>query len=97
MYYRDATVILIFYDQGCPDSIYFAKRELDSIKSHIQNTPTLILVGNKLDLEAKINYDEMIELSNSFGCIHTQISVKTSQNFKELFEIVANSCVRGMN
>ena len=67
-----------------------------SIRENSQAKTKIAIVGNKIDLETDINNDEIIELAYSFGCIHTEISVKTSQNLKELFEIITRICLWGL-
>ena len=95
IYYRRSNAILIVYDISRKNSVEYLKKILSLIKLDCQNSPTIILVGNKIDLKSEIDYDDIIELGNRFGCIHTLISVKTSQNFKELIDLIAIMSIRG--
>lgn len=97
MYKQPTNAIIIIYDISCICSFESVKKEVNNIRNNVIFTQTLFIVGNKIDLESQNNFDEGLELANSFGCVYTQISVKDSRNLKELFEIIANMCIEGLN
>ena len=53
-----------------------------------KNCP-ILLVGNKNDLDRKINYSDAKNLSNKWGCEYIETSAINGFNCKEAFEILA--------
>ena len=49
----------------------------------------ILLVGNKNDLERKINYSDARNLGNKWGCEYIETSAVNDFNCKEVFEILA--------
>ncbi len=49
----------------------------------------ILLVGNKNDLERKVNYSDARNLGNKWGCEYIETSAVNDFNCKEAFEILA--------
>lgn len=67
MYKQPANAIIIIYDISCICSFESIKKEVNNIRNNVIFTQTLFIVGNKTDLESQNNFDEGLELANSFG------------------------------
>lgn len=55
MFYRNCEIIIIVYDVSNPETFTNIKLWLEQAHSHINNEPKFWLVGNKCDLDAKID------------------------------------------
>lgn len=87
-YYRGAMGTIIVYDITHRESFNNVEKWIKDIKSNSSENMSIILVGNKKDLEdiREISYEEGIELSNKYGISFYETSAKNNYNIDEAFE-----------
>lgn len=94
IYYRDCNVALVFFDVTSKESYQDVKywiSELDSCGPPYYET---IIVANKVDQEREVTSDQGSELARRSKACYMEISAKTGQNVKNLFNLVDQSFTR---
>jgi small GTP-binding protein len=86
-YVRGASLIFLVYDVTDERSFDAVSTWLNFIKQNLDvNAATkLILVGNKIDLERKVNTSKAEAFAKKEGMVCYEVSAKTNQNVVELF------------
>ena len=86
-YVRGASLIFLVYDVTDERSFDAVSTWLNFIKQNLDvNAATkLILVGNKIDLERKVNTSKAKAFAKKEGMVCYEVSAKTNQNVVELF------------
>jgi small GTP-binding protein len=86
-YVRGASLIFLVYDVTDERSFDAVSTWLNFIKQNLDvNAATkLILVGNKIDLERKVNASKAEAFAKKEGMVCYEVSAKTNQNVVELF------------
>jgi len=86
-YYRGAAGALLVYDITRRETFNHLTHWLEDAKTHANNNMTIILVGNKSDLEHRrtVLYDEGAQFAKEHGLIFLETSAKTAANVEEAF------------
>ena len=82
-YVRNASIVFVVYDVSVKTSFDNIPKWINFIKT-IENT-TLILCGNKIDLNREVNKEEGEELAKKEGIQFFEVSAKTNENIKNMF------------
>ena len=83
-YVRNSAIVFIVYDVSVKTSFDNIPKWITFIKS-IENT-TLVLCGNKIDLENReVKKEEGEELAKKEGMAFFEVSAKTEENIKNMF------------
>ena len=92
-YYRSACVALIVYDITDRESFIHIENWLDECKANGNKEMTLILIGNKTDLEddRKISREEGMAFAEKNGLIFYETSAKMGKGVDKIFEGGANN------
>ena len=87
-YYKGANVALLVYDVTRKETFIHITKWLEEIKSNISEQITIILIGNKKDLEneRKVSYEEGESFAKKNGLIFLEISAKIPNNIVEVFK-----------
>ena len=87
-YYRGSTVALLVYDITRRYTFDNIIKWLNEIKNMSSDSTTIILIGNKTDLEHRrqISKKEGQELAKEYGCEFYETSAKTGFNVNTVFE-----------
>lgn len=100
-YYRGADAIFLVYDLTNPDSFQEIKEFwIKEVEKYGLEVPTLLLVGNKTDLEGQRAIEPFEDNKYSFQIGHTkkearvvEVSAKEDRGVEELFQSVAQEYV----
>ncbi|TFF94721.1 MAG: GTP-binding protein [Promethearchaeota archaeon] len=66
---------------------------VSSIKKSVKKNIPMILLGNKIDLERKIDESEARDLADRLKCEYLETSAKTGENVEKAFQNIARSCL----
>jgi small GTP-binding protein len=90
-YYRGSAGALVIFDLSNRDSFENVERWLHDVKSVARADVVLILIGNKLDLEAnrQVPADEALDFAQRYGMKYFEVSAKTGVGVAESI----NCCV----
>jgi small GTP-binding protein len=90
-YYRNAIGALLVYDITRKETFTHVTKWLEEVKSNSSKQITIILIGNKKDLEDKrqVSYEEGEALAKENGLMFLETSAKTAYNVVEAFNISA--------
>ncbi|XP_026190102.1 ras-related protein Rab-2A [Cyclospora cayetanensis] len=89
-YYRGAAGALLVYDISRRDTFIHLSRWLEEVRQNSNPHMTIILVGNKADLERReVTFQEGQDFARQNNLIFLETSAKTSQNVEEAFILTA--------
>ncbi|EAX87364.1 small GTP-binding protein, putative [Trichomonas vaginalis G3] len=98
MYYRDARVAIVVFDITDANSFSKAKQWINELKSSRGDSISLVLVGNKSDLEfiRVVQMSEAKQYAKLLDIPYFETSAKTGVNIEEVFiqvaqDVTANS------
>eukprot|EP00026_Physarum_polycephalum_P013657 Phypoly_transcript_14082.p1 GENE.Phypoly_transcript_14082~~Phypoly_transcript_14082.p1 ORF type:complete len:213 (+),score=30.18 Phypoly_transcript_14082:68-706(+) len=86
-YYRGAAGALLVYDITRRETFNHLTNWLEDAKTHANSNMTIILVGNKSDLEHRraVSFEEGSAFAKEHGLIFLETSAKTAANVEEAF------------
>ncbi|KAJ1725569.1 Ras- protein Rab-2-B [Coemansia erecta] len=86
-YYRGAVGALLVYDITRRDTFEHVATWLEDVRKHSNTETTIILIGNKCDLEAKrsVSREEGEKFASDNGLYFIETSAKTANNVEEAF------------
>ncbi|KAM0906615.1 hypothetical protein ACQ4PT_016666 [Festuca glaucescens] len=90
-YYRGAMGILLVYDVTDESSFNNIRNWIRNIEQHASDNVNKILVGNKVDMDAKrvVSTAQGQKLADEYGIKFFETSAKTNQNVEEVFFTIA--------
>ena len=90
-YYKGAVGALLVYDITRRDTFNHVTRWLEEVKTNSSKNITVILIGNKKDLEEKrqVSYEEGEAFAKENGLMFLETSAKTAYNVIESFNLSA--------
>ena len=97
-YYKGAVGALLVYDITRKETFTHVTKWLEEVKNNSSKAITVILIGNKKDLEDKrqVSYEEGEALAKDNGLMFLETSAKTSYNVVEAFNLSAQSILNSM-
>ena len=93
-YYKKANGILLLYDVTSRESFLGIKEWIRDINNMVTMKPSLILVGNKIDLERKVLTEEGEELSKKYNAMFFETSAATGKGIEELFQALLENIMK---
>merc|ERR1712224_328998 len=86
-YYRGAAGALLVYDITRRETFNHLANWLEDARQHANPNMTIMLIGNKVDLEHKrvVTKEEGAQFAKDNGLIFLETSAKTAQNVEEAF------------
>ncbi|KAL5370446.1 putative Rab2 GTPase [Cryptosporidium parvum] len=96
-YYRGAAGALLVYDITRRDTFNHLSKWLNDVKRNATPNMTIILVGNKSDLDRReVTTEEGVEFAEKNGLLFIETSAKTSNNVEEAFMKVAEKIYKNI-
>ena len=105
-FYRDAKVILLFFEQNNRKTFITAKRRLNLVKENCLYDVVIILIANKYDINMDyiekdnlVTDEEVLEFVDENNILFTHLSTleKYSNGVNELFEKVIKEYIKVQN
>ena len=98
-YYKGAIGVLLVYDITRYETFTYVKKWLEEIKSNISEQITIILIGNKKDLEdnREVSYKEGEEFAKKNGFMFFETSAKIHNNIVEVFKNSIQFILKNIN
>ena len=95
-YYRSSDAILLVFDVCDPNSFANLDAWLEDVRAYAKNGVDILLVGNKVDLEAKrkIDYQEAKDYADERHLPYMETSAKTGSGVKQGFTELAEGALR---
>merc|ERR1712054_538829 len=86
-YYRGAAGALLVHDITRRETFNHLITWLDDARHHSNNNMTIMLIGNKSDLEHRraVTFEEGQQFANQHGLIFLETSAKTARNVEDAF------------
>mmetsp|Transcript_34465 Transcript_34465/g.109710 ORF Transcript_34465/g.109710 Transcript_34465/m.109710 type:complete len:162 (-) Transcript_34465:542-1027(-) len=86
-YYRGAAGALLVYDITRRETFNHLTSWLDDARTHSNSNMTIMLIGNKSDLEPRraVTYEEGSAFAQEHGLIFLETSAKTAANVEDAF------------
>ena len=85
-YYKNSVCALIVYDINNEDTFDSVQSWIQECKLQTPKTVTMVLVGNKCDLECKVDRNKAKELAEENKMLYFETSAKTGKGVDELFK-----------
>ncbi len=93
-YYRDAQGILLLYDINDRKTFLdLNKWIIDIYEICKKEEISIILVGNKIDLERNVKKDEIIQFAEKYGFQQFEVSAKNGINIDLIFEKISKEMI----
>jgi|APSaa5957512535_1039671.scaffolds.fasta_scaffold27334_4 Ras-related protein Rab-1A len=89
-YYRNSSLVIIMIDVNKPECINNLSKWLDKVNMYCTSDVKKIIIGNKADLEIKIDLTKLNNILKHTKIPYMQISVKDDKNFNELIQLIHN-------
>ena len=97
IFYKDAHVVILVYDITSKKS-FNALNDfwIGEIKNNCNKTPLFAIIGNKIDLYAKQEVDQLDgkDLAKKIGGIFQLTSAKTAEGISQLFDIIGKKILK---
>jgi Ras-related protein Rab-2A len=85
-YYKNSVCALIVFDINNEDTFDSVQSWIQECKLQTPKTVTMVLVGNKCDLECKVDRNKAKEIAEENGMLYFETSAKTGKGVDELFK-----------
>ena len=93
IYFKGSNAALGVYDVTSPQSLLKLPGWVSSIKKTVKKSIPMLLLGNKIDLERKVEKSEAEDLSKRLNCEYLETSAKTGENVEVAFIKIAKACL----
>jgi Ras-related protein Rab-6A len=93
-YIKDCQIAILVYDLTNPDSFEAIDTWYENIRQQRGEDIILGLIGNKLDLDARVvSTKDGFKKAESIGAMFQECSAKTGENIKEFFKLVLGTLI----
>ena len=95
-YFRGANGGLLVYDVTYKSSFDSLSNWLEQIVRNCEGIP-IIMVGNKIDLEREVSFDEAQEFATEHEFDYVETSAKSGENVEDVFDILTKKIMGHLN
>ncbi len=96
IYFKGSNAALGVYDVTSPQSLLKLPGWISSIKKTVKKSIPMLILGNKIDLDRKVEKTEAEDLSKRLNCEYLETSAKTGENVELVFEKIAKACLESI-
>jgi len=98
-YFKNAHGIILIYDVTLIESFHNVKNWIKQIKKEASDKVSIILVGNKIDMENKraVSNEEGEKIADENGLKFFECSAKTGENIEQIFKEVAKKILENFS
>ena len=98
-YFKNAHGIILIYDVTLIESFHNVKNWIKQIKEEVTDKVSIILVGNKIDMENQrvVSKEEGEKMAASYGLKFFECSAKTGENVEEIFKDIVTKTVENFS
>jgi len=98
-YFKNAHGIILIYDVTLIESFQNVKNWIKQIKEEVTDKVSIILVGNKIDMENQrvVSKEEGEKMAASYGLKFFECSAKTGENVEEIFKDIVTKTVENFS
>ena len=89
LYFRDSQIIVLVYSVTDPDSFKALETWYSYIESNLSVIPKLFVVGNKVDLERRVDENISHVYADSINAIYYEVSAKMHLGVQDLLTLLA--------
>jgi len=93
LYFKGSNAALGVYAVDSTQSLLKLPGWIASIKKSVKKQIPIIIIGNKIDLERKVDSSEAEALAKKLNADYIETSAKTGENVAEMFERIAHKCL----
>jgi small GTP-binding protein len=94
MYYRDAQVAVLVFAVNDRDTLDKLASWIERLESDTNAMPSLIITGNKTDLDRDISYAEGEQFARNAHATYVECSAKNETGIRELFSLAAEKAIQ---
>lgn len=92
-YIRDSAIAVIVYDVSSTSTFDEAKEWYTKVVKERGNDATCLLIGNKDDLETKVDHEAVLEFAKQNAIQTIETSALTGRNIEKLFNLIGELAV----
>mmetsp|Transcript_26156 Transcript_26156/g.25770 ORF Transcript_26156/g.25770 Transcript_26156/m.25770 type:complete len:151 (+) Transcript_26156:74-526(+) len=94
-YYSGANGFIIVFDVTNAESFRSLSKRINDIDNYASARKSVIIVGNKADLEAarKVSFDEAKNFAEGNGMGYIEVSAATGHNIHQAFELLTREMI----
>ena len=98
-YFKNAHGIILIYDVTLIESFHNVKNWIKQIKEEVTDKVSIILAGNKIDMEEKrkVSKEEGEKMAADYGLKFYECSAKTGENVEEAFKDIVTKTVENFS
>ena len=98
-YFKNAHGIILIYDVTLIESFHNVKNWIKQIKKEASDKVSIILVGNKIDMENErvVSNEEGEKIADEYGLKFFECSAKTGVNIEQIFKEVAKKILENFS
>ena len=96
-FYKDAQGIILIFDVNNKKSFSNLNIWLEEIKNNSKEDASIVLCGNKIDLNRNVSFEEAYNFANNHNLIYCESSSKDGINVESAFEKVTIDIVDKIN
>lgn len=96
IYFKGSNASLGVFDVTNKQTLIKIPGWVSSIKKSVKKGIPMVLVGNKIDLDRKVEREEAEKLAAKLDCEYMETSAKTGENIDKVFVKLAKSCLESV-